>query len=313
MADKARGAGGALLLAGLGFATLSIGDATVKSMAGEWPAPSVAALRYSLGAVGLAVAVALTYGRRGFVMPRPWLQWGRGAAVGLATICFFLGAMAMPLADATSIQFTSPMLTALISAIVLGERAPRAVWGATALAFLGVLVVLRPNVLALGAAAFFPLGAAFGMAWLMTLNRKVGGDAPVLVMQMLVAGTAAPLLVIAAALLGMTGAPDLALSAPSPSVFARCVVVAVTGSVGHLLIYTATLRASAPVVAPMTYVQLLVALGLGWWWFADAPDAATVGGAALIIGGGLLLWRSQRLARPAKRAYPEAGQVEGTP
>ena len=85
--------------------------------------------------------------------------------------------MAMPLADATAIQFTSPMITGILSALVLGERAPRAVWGATALAFAGVLVVLRPNVLALGATAFYPLGAAFGMACLMICNRKAAGAA----------------------------------------------------------------------------------------------------------------------------------------
>jgi len=47
-------------------------------------------------------------------------------------------------------------------------------------------------------------------------------------------------------------------------------------------------------VAPMTYVQLIVASAIGWAWFSEAPDAATFAGAALIMGGGLLLWRTQR-------------------
>ncbi len=60
----------------------------------------------------------------------------------------------MPLADATAIQFTSPMLTGILSALVLGERAPQGGLGRDrALAFAGVLIVLRPNVLALGPAA----------------------------------------------------------------------------------------------------------------------------------------------------------------
>jgi drug/metabolite transporter (DMT)-like permease len=44
----------------------------------------------------------------------------------------------------------------------------------------------------------------------------------------------------------------------------------------------------------MTYVQLIVAAGLGWAWFGDVPDALSVVGAALIISGGLLLWRSRK-------------------
>lgn len=299
---KGESAGRAMLLAMAGFATLSVGDALVKSMAGQWPAPAVAALRYSFGALGLGVAVAIVHGRKGFVLPRPWLQFGRGAAVGLATICFFLGAMAMPLADATSIQFTSPMITAVLSALVLRERPPRAAWVAIALAFGGVLLVLQPNLVTLGAAAFYPLGAAFGMAWLMIFNRKAAGDAPALVMQFLVAVMAAPLLVLAAAVLA-AGSARFAIPEPASLVVLKCAAVAVTGSVGHLLIYSATLRASAAVVAPMTYTQLLVAAGIGWAWFGDRPDAATLSGAALIIAGGLWLWRSQKV--PAVPETPD--------
>ncbi len=294
---RSHGIGAALLIALGGFSLLSVGDAVVKSMAGEWPAPAVSALRYNFGTVGLAVAVALRYGRAGFVFPRPWLQVGRGAAVSLATICFFLGVMAMPLADATAIQFTSPIMTAIVAGLVLHERVPRAAWGSILLAFAGVLIVLRPNFLELGAAAFYPLGAAFGMAWLITFNRKSAGDAPVLVMQFVLALVAAPLLLVTAALLAWVGGPQFQIGWPSIEVIAKCAVVAFTASTAHLLIYWATVHAGAGLVSPMTYVQLLVAAALGWWWFGDAPDAAAFAGAALIIAGGLLLWRSQRRAR----------------
>jgi drug/metabolite transporter (DMT)-like permease len=226
-------------------------------------------------------------------MPRPTLQFGRGGAVSLATICFFMAVMALPLADATAIQFTSPMLTGILSALVLGERAPKAAWGATALAFAGVLIVLRPNLLALGWPALWPLGAAFGMAWLMIFNRKAAGAAPALTMQFLLALVAAPLLVSAAALLHFTGLPQFHVAAPDAGIVMKCAAVAIAATLGHLLIYSATVRASAALVAPMTYVQLLVAAGLGWLMFGAAPDLSTFGGAALIIAGGLLLWRSQ--------------------
>ena len=294
----AGGIGGGLLLALLGFTILSIGDAVVKSLAGDWPAPAVSALRYTFGAAGFAVAVALRHGRAGFVLPRPWIHFGRGAAVALATICFFLGVMAMPLADATALQFTSPLFTALLSGMVLGERVPRGAWLAILLAFAGVVIVLRPNLAELGLAACYPLAAAFGMAWLILLNRKSAGDAPVLVMQFLLAIMAAPLLVAATTLLSMTGRPEFAVPAPSLVVVAKCALVAFTASVGHLLIYTATLRASAASVSPMTYVQLVVAVLLGWLWFGDAPDLVSYGGFALIVAGGLWLWRSQAKPPP---------------
>ena len=284
----------ALLIALAGFCSLSVGDAVVKSMAG-----GVAGAR-RLGAALLLRRLRprrstsrSSHGRAGFVLPRPGLQLGRGAAVALATLCFFLGVMAMPLADATAIQFTSPILTALLAPLVLGERTHRATWVATLLAFAGVLVVLRPNVMEIGLAAFFPLGAAFGMSWLMMLNRMTAGAAPVMVMQFLLAAIAAPLLVAAA-----RPAPFRRLSGSAgrrPRWSRNASRVAVFATLGHTLIFAAVARASASVVAPMTYVQLLVAAGLGWLWFGDRLDAATFGGAALIIAGGLLLWRAQRV------------------
>jgi len=273
---------------------LSIGDAVVKTMAGQWPGTAVATLRYGAGAAGLAIVVAVTEGRRGFRVPMPWLQFGRGAGVSIATICFFLGVMAMPLADATAIQFTSPMITGILSALLLGEKAPKAVWGATALAFAGVLVVLRPNVIALGPAAFYPLGAAAGMACLMICNRKAAGAASPIAMQLLVAMMAVPILIVATGALALSGAAQFQVPAPPASVVVKCLAVACTATVAHLLIFMAVVRASAAVVAPMTYVQLLIAAALGWLLFGTAPDLSTFGGGALIIGGGLLLWRSQK-------------------
>jgi drug/metabolite transporter (DMT)-like permease len=262
-------------------------------MAGQWPAPAVSALRYTFGAIGLATVVAIRHGRAGFVLPRPGLQVGRAAAVSVATICFFVGVMVMPLADTTAIQFTSPIFTALLAPFVLGERTTRATWIATLVAFAGVLVVLRPNLYELGLVALFPVGAAVGMSWLMMFNRKAAGAAPMWVMQFLVAVLAAPMLIAAAFLLAWAGL--IAVAMPSAIVVAKCFAVAISATVAHALIFAAVERVDASVVAPMTYVQLLVAVFLGWTLFGDVPDAVGFGGAALIIAGGLLLWRAQRV------------------
>jgi drug/metabolite transporter (DMT)-like permease len=301
--SKAHPARAALLIALAGFFSLSIGDAVVKSLAEAWPPAAVAALRYTMGAVGLAALVAWRLGRGGFVLPRPALQFGRGAAVAVATLCFFAGVYAMPLADATAIQFSSPIITALLAPLVLGERTTRATWAATLLAFAGVLIVLRPNVVELGAVALFPVAAAFAMSWLMMFNRMAAADAPVLVMQLVLALFAAPLLVAAAVAYALLVEP---IPMPSALVVAKCAAIACFATLGHALIFAAVKKADASVVAPMTYVQLVVAAGIGWSWFGDRPDLATFGGAALIIAGGLLLWRAQRTRR-AKHESDDGG------
>jgi drug/metabolite transporter (DMT)-like permease len=288
--DRTRG----LLLAMSGFACLSMGDAVIKSIAGEWPGTAVAALRYAFGLAGLTIAVALLHGREGFRVPRPWLQFARGFSAAVATFGFFMAIHAMPLADATSIQFIGPMLTAILSAIILGERAPRAAWGATIVAFVGVLIVLRPNFAALGLTVLYPLVSALGLAFMLIFNRKAAGLAPVLPMQWTIALMATPVLTAAAIAGHYSGNPAFAVPPLDWTIAVRCAIVGASGTLAHLLIYMATVRASAAVTAPMVYAQLLVAIALGWTFFGDVPDLTTLAGAALIIACGLYLWRSQR-------------------
>lgn len=306
---RLRGMGFALA----GFSMLSVGDAVVKTMAGAWPGTAIAALRYSLAAIGLAAILWRAEGRSAFTIRNPGIQMGRAVAVGLSAVCFFLAIALMPLADATTITFTQPMFVALLSAAFLGERTPAVAWLAIAIAFAGVLIVLRPNLAALGPAGLLPVGAALGMAIMIMLNRQVAGGGSILAMQFVISALAAPVLIVVAALGHASGWSMFEVGMPGPSVIARCALVAVTATIAHMLIYRATIEATASEIAPMTYVQLIVAMALGWAMFGDAPDLVALGGAALVITGGLILWRYQRnRARGSAPVQAAAASIAGT-
>ena len=282
-----------LLFALCGFALLSCGDAIIKSIAGTWPGTAVAALRYSVGACGLGVFLLIKEGRQGFALPYPKIQLLRGAAVAAATILFFSSIFLMPLAEATAIGFMSPMITALLSALLLKERTRAATWTASAAAFGGVLIILRPNIAELGWVALMPLGAATCMAFVMMGNRAVAGSGSPLLMQFLVASIAVPFVAGAAVVGHVSGFVPLHIGVPDWTVVVKCCVVAVSASFAHWLIYMGTTRASAAEIAPMTYVQLLVAMGLGVAIFGDWPDLTSLAGSAIIIGAGLFLWHQK--------------------
>ncbi len=134
-----------LLYALAGFCTLSIGDAIIKGMAGTWPAPAMAATRYVAGTVLLATLLIRSEGVAALRLPKDPLQWVRGVAISLSAVGMFLAVWLMPLAEATTIAFTQPMITAVLAMLVLGERARPSTWLATLVAFAGVFLVLRPN------------------------------------------------------------------------------------------------------------------------------------------------------------------------
>jgi drug/metabolite transporter (DMT)-like permease len=282
-----------LIFALCGFALLSVGDAIIKSIAGAWPGTAVAALRYSVGATGLGLFLLLKEGRAGFALPRPGVQLMRGAAVAAATILFFSSIFLMPLAEATAIGFTTPIITALLSAFFLKERIRPAALLASLVAFGGVLIILRPNVAELGIVAFMPLAAATCMALVMMGNRAVATAGSPLLMQFLVASIAVPFVVGAAVIGHVSGFEPLRVGPPDWSIIAKCCIVACSASFAHWLIFMGTTRASAAEIAPMTYAQLLVAMALGIALFGDWPDATSLAGSAIIIGAGLFLWHQK--------------------
>lgn len=281
-----------ILIVLCGFALLSVGDAVIKTMSGEWSPLAVAALRFALGSAGLSVLLAANEGKAAFRPRNPRLQAARGFCLAAASLCFFSAIFVMPLATAMALAFVSPVIVALLSGPLLGEKVRSAVWYASLAALVGVGLVLRPNLAELGLVALLPLASAFFFALMIIANRASAGQGSALSMQVFVQIGAMPLLILAAVGGHISGFESLEVNAPDWTIVARCAVVAVTASSAHWLAYIGTQRAGAATIAPTTYVQMLVATMLGWWWFGDVPDLLTLAGAAIIIGAGLLLWWS---------------------
>ena len=297
-ADNSAVAG--LAYAMLGFVILACGDAVIKSMAGQWPPYAVAALRFSIGALGLSALLWRSEGRAAFAPARPWVQAGRGACLALASLCFFSAVYIMPLAEAMAIAFLSPVLVQVFAGLFLGERVSPRIYGLSLVALAGVAIILRPNLSLLGWGALLPLVSAVFFALLMVFNRMSAGAGSALAAQVFVAAAAAPILLVACLGVKLSGIEALDFTWPSWDVAARCALVAVTASTAHWLVYIGTAKAGAARVAPAIYVQMLVAVTLGWVFFGDAPDLWTIVGAALIIAAGLLVWREG--VRDARKA-----------
>jgi drug/metabolite transporter (DMT)-like permease len=292
-----------LLYALAGFCTLSIGDAIVKGMAGQWSAPAMAATRYVVGTAILAALLARSEGPAALALPRDRLQWVRGIAISCSAVGMFLAVWIMPLAEATTIAFTQPIITAVLAAVVLREKARASTWIATVVAFAGVFLVLRPNFDTAGWGVLLPLVGATGMAVTIIANRKVTGRASILAMQYYMSVTAMMFLLAATLLFHLSGLEGFALEMPHWSVVARCAFIGISATIAQWLIFMGTVKAGAGTVAPMTYGQLLMAIALGAVFFADFPDPTAIAGAAVIIAAGLYLWREGRL-RPAVASRP---------
>ncbi|HSG33359.1 MAG TPA: DMT family transporter [Sphingomonadaceae bacterium] len=285
-----------------GFCTLSIGDAIIKGMPGAWPAPAMVLTRYVVGTFLLAILLVRFEGVKSLALPKERLQWLRGVAISCSAIGMFMAVWIMPLAEATTIAFTQPMITAVLGMIFLREKARASTWITTLIAFVGVVIVLRPSFEQFGFGALLPLVGATGMAITIIANRAVHGRASILAMQYYMSVTAMIFLFFAVIAGHFSGAEAFAMHWPHWSVVARCALIGITASFAQWFIYMGTAKAGAGTVAPMTYGQLLMAVLFGALFFDDYPDLVSLLGAAIIIGSGLYLWWDTR--RRARNQAP---------
>src|SRR6185437_2989331 len=98
---------------------------------------------------------------------RPFGQLGRGLLSVVSMFTNFSALTRLPLADATAINFASPLMTVALAALILKERVRVYRWSAVIVGFGGVLVMLLPhfdlNNLAVAGSAASALGAVFAI------------------------------------------------------------------------------------------------------------------------------------------------------
>ena len=78
-------------------------------------------------------------------------------------------------------------------------------------------------------------------------------------------------------------------------------------AVAHSLILLAFARASAPVLAPLSYIEIVWATGWGLMFFGAMPDAVTLAGMGLIIASGVVVAQAGRLGRLLARRRSVSG------
>ncbi len=238
----------------------------------------------------ILVMLAVFLPRRGlglFRTRRPLLQLARSAAMFTSNLCFFFAVTFIPLAKAAAVSLAAPLIVALLAWPLLRERTTPARVLASAVGFVGVLVVIRPGGALFHWASLFVLGSATCYAMYQILTRKLAGvDAPE-TSNLYSSGV---------------GAFGMLLVVPfvwqTPASWADALMFAslgVLGCAGHFLVVLAMGRAPANIVSPFQYFQLLGSVGIGWLFFADLPDAMTWLGAAIIVAAGLFIgWDQAR-------------------
>lgn len=280
----------------LGVAAFAAHDMVGKLVVEEYPVAQMLALR-----AGIAMAVLLVVAwRQGGVPPlrreTVLVHVVRLASMLGAIFLFFTALQTLPLADATAIAFGAPFVMLALSQPVLGERVPAGAWGAVAVGFVGVLIIVQPSGDGVEPAALLAVGASVLYALGMLTTRRLGRTDTVFGLMFWMIGGQ---FVVALLVLPFVWEPVEARHWP------LLAALAALNLLGQLGIVHAFANAEVAVVAPFEYSALLWAGLLGFFVFGDVPAAAVWLGAPIIIGAGTY---ATLRTRPSGDPVPLPGQ-----
>ena len=255
----------------------SFSDTTAKFLTESLPALEITWIRFTCFAVLLLPALART-GGNGIRSRRPLLQIVRGLCLASSSVLFVLAVTYLPIADATATSFVSPLFTTALAIPFLGERVGVRRWGAVVIGLIGVVIVVRPGTSAFHPAAVLPILSALSWALAMVITRKMSHVDSVVTMLAYAAGVG---------FIALTVVLPFIWTPPTYGEVGLGIFIGLASTGGQWLVVQAYRRASASVLAPFSYSQLLWSGTLGFFVFGAVPDRYTLLGAAIIVASGI--------------------------
>ena len=274
----------------VGMVCFLMNDSLVKHVSESLPAPQLIFLRGLLATLGLFVlSVFLRQ------LP-PWREtlghishkWVfiRSFLDGLASLVYLSALFNMPLANATAINMSTPLLIALLSALLLQHHISWRHWLIIGLGFVGVLCVVQPQADGFNHWAWVALAGTLCHALRDLSVYFIPDHVP------------SPLITLSTALTATVMAGIWALFHPwhsvTPLQWAQMAGASVFLSAGYFLLIKATRIADMTVIAPFRYMGLLTAVVMGFVVWGDVPNALAWTGMGLLVAAGLMMIRISR-------------------
>ena len=222
---------------------------------------------------------------------RPFLHGFRVAGALVAMLAGFTALVHLPLANATAISFAKALFVTMLATLLLREVVGAGRWGATAVGFVGVVIVVQPSAEGVNGYALLALLSALAVACVQISLRVLTRTESSVTILAYQAIAIAALLAPAAVWWWVT---------PTLVEWLMLIGVGVFATLGQWCNVQGFRAGEAAAIAPMDYTRILFASVIGFFVFHEIPGLATFAGAALIVAATLYTLRRNAHPRPSE-------------
>jgi len=252
--------------------------------------------RFLVQACLLGPIIVVMYGARALIPSQLLVNLIRGALMSLAVMLFFATLRYMPIADALAVFFLEPFILTILSVIILKEKVGWRRRIAVVCGFAGSMFIVQPSYAVFGPISLLPICTALLFAIYLILTRQMASRDNALTMQFAAGIGGVITLGFVVGMATLAGLEDFA-SPNIPEFGIRWVLIFAIGALaafGHLVVVMAFRLASASILAPFQYLEIVTGTIIGYWLFGDFPDALKWLGITIIITSGVYLFLRER-------------------
>jgi drug/metabolite transporter (DMT)-like permease len=269
-----------------GVVFFSVMAVFIKYLGSSLNSPVIAFWRSLFGFLAI-LPFALRLGLGGIGTQRPVLHLFRGLFGTSAMFCGIYAVTHLALADAIALSFTRPLFLIVLAVLFLGEVVRVRRWAATAVGFIGVLIMIRPAGGVDYATWIALLGALLVATTFVTVKKLSNTERPSVL-----------LFYFGVISISVTFIPAwIYWQTPDTEQLLMLMGAGAFGVTGQTCVVRGLKVGEATAVAPFDYARIIFAAAIGYWMFGEVPDIWSGVGAMVIILASVYIARREALRK----------------
>ena len=223
----------------------------------------------------------------------------------LAFVFYYIGLHYLTFAEATALFFTAPFFITIFSGIFLNEKIGLIRWAIIVYGFIGVLLIVSPDINSFNIYMIYPILCAAGYSANMIIIKYTSEKDNVYTQTLhvyIATIIICPIITFSGIFLDFGNSNSEVLNFlfrdwffNDPKSLFMIFVVGVSVIFGFVFLFNAYRHGRPYIIAPFEYIFLIWAVILGWFIWSETVDLKTWAGITIIVSAGIFILYREKI------------------